>query len=319
MYHFRPFTNSDPPAIAEVWRSQPPLRGRVQTVTAQLLEVCVFSKQYFDPNALLVATRDDEPVGFVHVGFGPNADGTAIDTDVGVIEMLMLQASLDDRALEDELLRRGEEHLRSRGARRLLGGGRQPMSQFYLGMYGGAELPGVLESDKLLNDLFTRNGYTPLERVDIMHRELASFRPPVSRASRRLRREVDIRLLNSSGGRTWWDASLHSDQEVFSFEMVNRADGRVLSRIGCWDIEPLASSWGAAAIGLIDLLTVPDQQRQGLATYLLAEAFRELRLRGASVAEVQIGTENQAARSLAEKLGMTRIDGGLVYAGPSDG
>jgi hypothetical protein len=48
LIRYRPFQNWDPPALAEIWRSQPPIRGRIQTVTPPLLEKYVFAKPWFD-------------------------------------------------------------------------------------------------------------------------------------------------------------------------------------------------------------------------------------------------------------------------------
>jgi hypothetical protein len=80
VYRFRPFLNTDPPHLAAIWRGQPPQRGLLQPVTAPLLEYGVFSKLNFDRHGLIVALRDEQPVGFVHAGFGPTDDGLALDT-----------------------------------------------------------------------------------------------------------------------------------------------------------------------------------------------------------------------------------------------
>jgi hypothetical protein len=79
VFQIRPFRNSDPPHLATIWRSQPPQRGLAQPINASLLELCVFSKQFFDPEGLLVATRDEVPVGFAHAAFGPNDDCSCLD------------------------------------------------------------------------------------------------------------------------------------------------------------------------------------------------------------------------------------------------
>ena len=69
-----------------------------------LLEQFVFSKPYFDPAGLIVALRDGRPVGFVHAGFGPNDEGTALSTEMGTTYLLMLEGGVNDAALADELL-----------------------------------------------------------------------------------------------------------------------------------------------------------------------------------------------------------------------
>ena len=128
MYRLRPFRNEDPPHLAEIWRSQPPERGMLQPVSAPLLEHAVFSKMHFDRSGLIVATQDDVPIGFVHAGFGPNDQGTAIDTTFGTTHMLMLRAGHEDPKLVDELLAASEEYLRSRGATVTYVGGIKPLN-----------------------------------------------------------------------------------------------------------------------------------------------------------------------------------------------
>ncbi len=75
MFSIRPFRNGDPPAIAEIWRSQPPQRGLLQPITSDILEICVYGKAFFDPAGLLVAEEEGAAIGFVHAGFGPDDDG----------------------------------------------------------------------------------------------------------------------------------------------------------------------------------------------------------------------------------------------------
>ncbi len=56
MTYFRPFRNSDPPLLADVWRSQPSQRGLMQPMSAALLEQLVLSKPVFEREGLIVAT-----------------------------------------------------------------------------------------------------------------------------------------------------------------------------------------------------------------------------------------------------------------------
>ena len=145
------FRNSDPPRLAEIWRDQPPQRGLIQPVSPALLEQFVFSKPYFDPAGLILATDGEQAVGFVHAGFGPNETQTEIDTEIGTTYQLMLRSGARHDALADELLSRAEAYLRDRGAKVIYAGGIRPLNGFYLGLYGGSELPGVLASDPVFN------------------------------------------------------------------------------------------------------------------------------------------------------------------------
>ena len=181
LIRYRPFLNGDAPALAEVWRSQPPMRGLVQPMSASLLEDFVFWKPYFDREGLIVATEDERVVGFAHAGFGPCEDRSSLSTELGVTSMLMTHTQADRATISVELLGRSEQYLISRGARVLYGGGIRPLDPFYLGLYGGSELPGILASDEQKLRLFLDCGYREVDRVIVMQRELNRFRMPVDR------------------------------------------------------------------------------------------------------------------------------------------
>ena len=74
MIGYRIFRNSDPPHLADIWRTHAGRRGLMQPMTAALLEELVLSKPYFDPQGLIVATDGNHPVGFAHAAFGPTED-----------------------------------------------------------------------------------------------------------------------------------------------------------------------------------------------------------------------------------------------------
>ncbi len=314
MYHFRPFRNSDPPQIAEIWRDQPPQRGLMQPITPALLEQLVFAKQYFDPAGLILALEGEVPVGFVHAGFGADESQAAVETDLGSTYLLMLRAGYRDPALADELLTHAESYLRSRGASVLYGGGIRPLNAFYLGLYGGSELPGVLATDPVLHDACRRNGYREIDQVDVMQLELANFRPPITRSQRVLRREMVITEAASPGVTTWWEACTTCAFERIEFALQPAGGGAdVLARVGFWDVEPLSTSWGIPTAGLTDLEVSASRRRQGLATYLLTEAFARLKQRGILRAEAQTMQQNAPALELYKRLGFAKVDEGVVY------
>ena len=192
MFSIRPFHNSDPPALAAIWNEQPPQRALAQPVSPAMLELCVFSKQAFDPEGLLVAERGGRIAGFVHAGFGPDEIGQSIDTTLGTTHLLMLRPDDNDPELADELIARSEAYQRERGATVHYAGGIRPLDAFYLGLYGGSELPGVLDSDGAQASHFTRNGYVESGHVVVLQRELSRMRLGGPRETRTVRRDTSI-------------------------------------------------------------------------------------------------------------------------------
>ncbi len=313
MFEIRPFRNSDPPGLAAVWQSQPPHRGLAQPITAAVLELCVFSKQVFDPEGLLVAERDGEVVGFAHAGFGPDERGETVDATLGTTHLLMLRNDTQDDALADDLIARSEVYQRDRGASVHYAGGIRPLDAFYLGLYGGSELPGVLESDTRQTEHFLRNHYKPASRVVVLQRELVRFRlGGGSRETRQIKRDTSVEQTFMPPPRHWWEACVTGGQDRMRFALRERSTGAEIAHVIFWDIEPLATSWGIPTVGMTDLWVDPAHRRKRAATHLLNEALRHVQRRGASVVEAQAMEGNEAGLALYKALGFTQVDSGRV-------
>jgi ribosomal protein S18 acetylase RimI-like enzyme len=313
VYHFRPFRNSDPPHLADIWRDQPFQRGLMQPVSASLLEQLVFSKPYFDPQGMIVALDGATPVAFIHAGFGANEQQTALSTEDGTTYQLMLRADHRHDSLADELLARAEAYLRSRGANLIYAGGIRPLNAFYFGLYGGSELPGVLATDPLLGAACLRNGYLEIDRVIVLQLGLADYRPSVTRQQRQLRREVTTREIYAPPVRSWWEACTIGEFERLRFSLTALGGETPLAEVDFWDVEPLSTRWGIPTAGMLDLYVAADRRRQGLAIFLLSEAFARLRSRGIVHVEAQTMRHNAPALALYHKLGFTQVDEGVVY------
>jgi ribosomal protein S18 acetylase RimI-like enzyme len=313
VYRLRAFRNTDPPHLAAIWRSQPPQRGVLQPISAPLLEYGVFSKMHFDREGFIVATQDDVPVGFVHAGFGPSEDGDTLDTTLGTTHVLMVQNGDDHESLADDLLAASEQYMRGRGASVLYVGGINPLNSFYLGLYGGSEIPGVLQSDLVLQGACTRAGYRELDQVRIMQCDLARVRPPVSRELRMIKRTTQLMEKIDPAPKTWWEACVWGSLQRDVFTLFDKAQNRVVASASFWDMQPLSACWGMCAAGLFELYVDPPLRRRGYASYLLGESIRILRRRGVATIEAQTMGVNEAARAFYTKFGFTEIDHGILY------
>ncbi len=277
-----------------------------------MIEQLVLAKTYFDREGLIVALDDDRPVGFVHAGFGPNQAESCLDYDLGVTSLLLVVAHLEQAAIMGELLTRSEAYLRSRGAKVLYGGGIRPLNPFYWGLYGGSELPGVLDSDADLQALFRSRDYREIDRTLVFHRELMSFRPQVDRQQMQIRRGTEIQTVDEPAARNWWDASAMNCYDRTKFELRQRGDVAPIATATFWNMELFANR-GVRTQGLFDVEVAPGQQRKGIATYLLGDAMRQLQEQGVSVIEAQTNVSNTAAVAMYRKLGFQQVDSGAVF------
>jgi GNAT superfamily N-acetyltransferase len=315
MIDYRCFRNEDPPRLADVWRTAELGPCGFQPMTSAWLEACVFSKPYFDREGLLVAIDGDRVVGFAHAGFGPNGDQTAIDARVGTTMLVAVVPHEHHAAIADGLLARAEAYLRSRGAQVIMGGGTPQLGGFYLGLYGGSDLPGILDSSPGMQAVFRRAGYHETERIAVLRRPLAGFRPPVSRQQVALRRATTLRVIDEPARRSWWEAATTTGIALRRYELRDAAE-TLLGSGTFWDMQPLATAWGVHATGLMRVDVAGGRRRQGYASYLLAEALHDLAQEGVALAETHVSEAHDVAIKLFFKLGFEATAHGTLFRRP---
>ncbi len=278
-----------------------------------MFDLVVLAKPYFDREGLILALDDERPVGFVHAGFGPNSDESGLSTEMGATVLLLVVSHPEEQAIAAELLARSEEYLRRRGTRVLYGGGIRPLNPFYVGLYGGSELPGILDSEPQTQALFREHGYREIDRTIVLHRELAGFRPPVDRQQMQIRRNTDVEVLDDPRPRNWWEACVMSPFDRTVFRLRPRGGAAAVASATFWNMEPFAAARGVRTSGLIDVEVEPAERKKGLATYLVAESLRQLNEQGFAQVEVQTMQGNTAALRMYRKLGFQQVDSGVVF------
>lgn len=309
---FRCFRNDDPPRLAEAWKAADLGPGALEPMTAALLETSVFSKPYFEREGLVVAEDAGRVVGFAHAAFGPNADQTAIDTAAGSTLLVVVVPETDQATVGAGLLERCERYLADRGATAIYGGGSAAMRSFYLGLYGGADLPGILDSSPGMQDVFRRAGYVEADRIEVLRRPLAGFRPPVNRLHLAIRRSTTLHVIDEPHRRTWWEAATTTGIALRRYELRG-TDEQLLGTASFWDMQPLSSAWGVTAAGLLHVGVEGTRRRQGFANYLVAESLHDLAVEGVTLAEAQVSLANEPALALFTKLGFETAAHGTVF------
>lgn len=317
MIRYRPFLNSDPPAIAAIWGSQPSCWGLVQPISPALFDHLVLAKPCFDRQGFIVAVEDDHPVGFAHAGFGPNASRSGLDFEAGATYLLMVAPHARQSEIAAGLLAHSEAYLRRSGARELYGGALDPLGPFYLGLYGGSLSPGVLVSDRAQLETYQAAGYVEDHRVLILHRDLAAFRPPVDHRTVKWKRQYSLDTCADPAPADWWDACIFSQIERVRFTLSPRPEGPAIGEACFWDIEPMASTWGVHAMGLlrqsVHCQEENDPERTALTTHLLAESIRCLQSRGVTLVEVQVDRDDEVLQAASQKLGFREVNQGIRF------
>ncbi len=316
MIRYRPFLNCDPPGISEVWCAQPPQRGLMQPMTSAVLDQLVLSKPYFDRDGLIVAEQDGKPIGFAHAGFRASEDGSGLNFEQGATCMVMVAPGEHRGGVGQELLAQCEEYLVQRGAKTLFGGDVDSMAAFYFGLYGGCRASGVLQTDARQTRIFLQAGYSEHQRTRVLHRDLAGYRPVLNREIMQLRRQCQIQRAGDVVAANWWEACSLGQIDQVRFELAARHGDECLGQVSFWDIEPLASSWGVHAMGMLQFEVNNNEQRASLATFLLGEAIRELQSFGVTLVEVHADEEDEELVSVCANLGFQQVDTGIQFERP---
>jgi GNAT superfamily N-acetyltransferase len=313
MLSYRTFRNTDPPVLTAIWRSRSGQRELMGPVSADLFEQLVFAKLYFDYAGLIVAREDDRPVGFAHAAFGPDAAESHVSTELGVTCMVIVRPDCAEAEVASGLLGRCEQYLRQRGAKVLYGGGIRPLNPFYLGLYGGSELPGVLDCDLVAQQLYTSHGYREIDRTLILQRDLCDFQAVIDRGQMQIRRQMIVEMTMDFPTRTWWEACTLGEFELTRFELVPRGGGPAVARATFRGMEPVGTVGSSRAAGLIELGVDEPLRHRGLAVFLLSEAFRQFLRQGIMLVETQVMQSNVPALATYEKLGFRQVGHGTVF------
>lgn len=311
MIHCRPFLNTDPPLLVRLWQRQKQLRGMAQGITVRTLEDLVFSLPWFDARGLWLGFRDGELCGLMHAGFAATPGGTDLDFASGVISQVRVASPDHDVDIAAELVRHGLAYVASLGARQCYGGSHFPWSPFYLGIYGGSRVPGVLSEDQSMLKALLAEGFQPAGEIGIFHRLLAGYRPLVDRRLMALRRQFDFVADVDPHPKSWWEACSLGSTYRIRFSLVDKSSHEPVAWVTFWDMQPISGTWGARAMGLFDLTVADHLRRTGMATCLINEALRALAQEGVGLVEAQFTLTDSRATGCFSKLGFHQVDMGI--------
>ena len=316
MITYRPFLNTDPPHILDVWKRQPPLRGQVGSLTSDLLEQQVFSKPFFDRDGLWLAIDEsnEQPQanGFVHAALGPNEALDDVDPAAGVICQLKTVDHEQRGSVAAQLLQHACDYLKQRGAREVRYGGWFPNAPFYHGLYGGSRVPGVLADDVATLNALKEAGFEQHDTISVCELSLTGFKGIVNRQQMMLRRTYVIRNDGDPLARTWWENCTLGGSNRDRFTVASKISPEECGWVSYWDMEPLASQWNVTARGLYDLSIAPQLQRAGLATFLVGESLRHLMQQGVTMVEAQARQSDGASLGVFKKLGFQEVRQGIL-------
>jgi ribosomal protein S18 acetylase RimI-like enzyme len=310
---YRTFRNDDPPGLVEIWNETFTARGAAPIRNPSALERHTLAKPYFDPAGLIVAYDANTCVGFAHAGFGPNQRENALAYTTGVICLIGVRPAYRRQGVGTELMDRCTAYLRSKGARTIYAGSMRPYAPFYLGLYGGSDLPGFLASDMAAAPFLEYQGFGPSETCLVFQRRLDQ---PITVADGRfpaLRRRFQVRMVPRTGVASWWQECVLGPLEPLEFRLEESSNGRMAARAEVWEMEGFSWRWGVPSAGVLSLQVREDLRRQGLGKFLLLSIIKYLQEQYFGILEVQAMERNQAAVKLVQSAGCAQVDFGRLY------
>lgn len=329
MIQYRPFRNNDPPHLLRLWHASRLGRGAALGFPCEVLDMLIFAEPYFDKHGLIVAcdvldegaagspvrnTRLEVPVGFVHAGFGSTSNGESLDLTNGVLCALLVEPDYRRRGIGRELVRRAEEYLRGKGATTLSAGEASPRNPFYMGLYGGSESVGFLESDVDAAPFLTSLGYQPVEKYFLLRRDITQKNDPFDPRLLAIRRKMQLMISDAPTLPTWWWCTRQGRFDTLHFSLVPTS-GTAASpvSISCWGMDFHSTTRRQRTVGLLDLHVDEKERGKGYGKALVLEVIRRLREELVSHLEIAVREDNEPARKLFKSLGFEPADTGVVY------
>jgi ribosomal protein S18 acetylase RimI-like enzyme len=313
LIQYRPFRNPDVPRINDLWNFGQLGPGAARDFPNDVLDLLVLAQPYFDKRGLILACDGKDVVGYVHAGFGANADGTGISTETGVICAVIVQTDYRRRGIGRELISHAEEYLKSQGAAQIVAGESGTQNPFYLGIYGGAESAGFLESDENAAPFFAKIGYEPAERYVLMRRDISEKKDPFDPRMLAVKRLVKFGVLDRPPSANWWWMTRYGRFGSLTFALIPNGGGQPPAEVTFWEMQFHAACRGERTAGITDLRVLSGTRRKGFAKSLLTEVIRRLRDEMVTHVEVTIREDNAAAINLCKALNFQAFDHGVVY------
>lgn len=313
MIEYRSFRNGDPPQIVALWNAGGLGRGAAGPLSTDAFEIVNFAQAYFDKAGLVVACEGGQVVGYAHAGFGSNDGGTALSHQIGVICMVIVHPSYRRQGIGRELVRRLESYLAAAGATEFYAGEASSRDPFYVGLYGGVQPAGFLDSDENAAPFLTRIGYRPLSRHGIFQRNIAESGPPVNFRLMALRRKTQLAVIEGPMKRTWWWNSRFGRLDWIRFALIPKGATNPLASLTVVGLDFYVPKWHQRSVGLIDIQIHANDGQAGYGEILIAEVSKRLRQELVTLVEIHSPEDDSDRLQLIDAAGFSQVDAGTVF------
>lgn len=310
MVEYRTFRNADTPRLVAVWNEALTNRGAPRLNNNTTFERYILAKPIFDPAGLILAEENTVCAGWAHAAMSQNPFNTQA---VGVVCMIGVRPNYRRRGIGTELLRRCEEYLRGKGAESIQAGGHWPNNPFYMGLYGGCDSPGFLQSDALAEPFLTKNGYRIDQKVVVLQRELDQPMKMFDPRFLPLRNRFDLTFGSPRRLLDWWHEMVHGWVDPLQFVLSDRQSREWVARTLVWEMETFSAYWQRPTVGIFDFEVNPLYRGQSVGRYFLSLIMKYIQEQFFTLVELQLEENNEYGLNFLDSLDFAHVDTGQVF------
>jgi ribosomal protein S18 acetylase RimI-like enzyme len=307
---YRTFRNTDTPRLLAVWNEAFTQRGSPRLISNTLLERYALAKSIFDPKGLTVALNDGNVVGWAHAGMSGNPFNTQ---PTGVTCLVGVRPALRRQGIGTELLQRSEQYLRQRGAEILLAGGHWPNNPFYMGLYGGCESPGFLQSDEPAEPFLVKNGYHVQYKIRVLQRKLDQPMRMFDPRFVPMRQRFELQFGSPRRLMSPWHELVHGWVDPLQFVLNDKQSGGWVARTLVWEMDAFSFYWQRPSVGIFDFEVNPAYRRDGVGRYFLSLIMKYIQEQFFTLVEIQLDETNANGLDFLRSLDFEHVDTGQVF------
>lgn len=316
----REFNNSDSQIICDLWNAHHRDLLVGTQVNAERMEMFVHAKPFFEPCQLLIALRDDRPVGFVHLG--PTSTGDLSQAEQGQLSIaaLCIDPDEDELSIATLLFDHVEQQCRLQGIQRCYFRAALPFTSLYVGLGPADSLAGVLSTEAKLCHWLSEAGYKPAVPTTVWELNLLEFQAPADRIQMLVRRRSFVQRLVQEPMLPWWQSCVLGHAEVTSFHLTDRTAMRTLQEVIMWGISPALRTHPETVMWLWppNMEYLPEDSPVEIAAsdrllFLLAESLRELQTEQIDTVRTVTHAESNEFHRVLTRLGFQAIESGVVF------
>ncbi|NNJ26767.1 hypothetical protein LzC2_28580 [Planctomycetes bacterium LzC2] len=300
----------------------------MQALTVDVFDHLVLAQQHFDARCLTVAVEGSEPggaepsrgsrvLGFSLASLAPSPPGASGDPQTaertGVIDAVLVHPDVRGRGTGRRLMEAAIKSLQTRGATRIVAGGGPGESPFLVGLYGGCEPAGFLDSDPAAQPLMEACGFQPRDRTAILHRA-TDVRDRAGFQVLAARRHAALRTAPPAQTDRWW-GTRYGRLDTLRFELAPRnaaASDPATAGVTLVGLDLYGPSWNRRAVGLRDLTPGPGGGPHHLHALIL-ETTRRLREEAVDLLEIHADAEDESTLAMLSRIGFAPVDHGTRF------